>query len=71
MEEKRNNSGVLFKNDKKERDKDPDFKGSILVDGVEFWMSAWIKEVKNGDFLGLAVSPKDVQPPKDFISFRQ
>lgn len=63
METKRDNSGVLFKNDKKEQEKHPDYKGSIMVDGTEYWLSAWIKEGKSGKFMGLAVSPKDAQPP--------
>lgn len=62
MEQKRDNSGVLFKNDKKEQEKHPDYKGSIMVDGTEYWLSAWIKDGKSGKFMGLAVSPKDAQP---------
>ena len=64
METKRDNSGVLFKNDKKEQEKHPDYKGSIMVDGTEYWLSAWIKEGKSGKFMGLAVSPKEDYQPK-------
>jgi hypothetical protein len=61
--EKRDNSGVLFKSDKKDNERAPEYKGNIMVDGNEYWISAWIKEGKNGKFMGLAVSPRDAQPP--------
>jgi hypothetical protein len=60
--EKRDNSGVLFKNDKKESEKHPDYKGNLTVDGKDYWLSAWIKEGKGGKFMGLALSPKDEAP---------
>lgn len=57
--EKRNNSGVLFRNDKKDNDRAPEYKGNITVGGQDYWLSAWIKEGKSGKFMGLAVSPKE------------
>lgn len=62
--------GVLFKNDRKEQDNHPDYKGSINVGGVEFWLSAWIKEGNKGKFMSLSIKPKDqqahqpAQPPR-------
>jgi len=59
--DKKDNSGVLFKNDKIENERSPNYKGNITVGGQDFWLSAWIKEGKGGKFMGLALSPKDQQ----------
>jgi hypothetical protein len=44
----KDNSGALFTNDKKEKETHPDFKGSAVINGVEYWLSAWKKKDKNG-----------------------
>lgn len=61
--EKRDNSGVLFKSDKRDNERAPHYKGNITIDGQDYWLSAWIKEGKSGKFMGLAVSPKEAQAP--------
>jgi len=61
MENKRDNSGVLFKSDKRDNERAPHYKGNITVDGKDYWLSAWIKDGKSGKFMGLAVSPKETQ----------
>lgn len=54
------NSGALFKNDEKESEKHPDYRGSINVDGTDYWLSAWLKTSKKGaKFMSLSVSPKE------------
>ena len=59
------NSGMLSRNDRKEKDTHPDFKGAINVDGVDYWLSAWVKEGKPGGkmegrkFFSLSLTPKD------------
>ena len=59
------NSGALFKNDKKETEKHPDYKGSVNVGGTEYWLSAWIKTSKQGaKFMSLSVKPKDEAPQR-------
>ena len=56
------NRGSLFKNDKKETETHPDYKGQINVNGDEFWINAWLKTSKQGTkFMSLSVSPKDRQ----------
>lgn len=42
------NRGVLFKNDHKESDKHPDYKGSINFGGVDYDLAAWINKSKAG-----------------------
>lgn len=59
------NSGALFKNDKKESDNHPDYRGSINVAGTEYWLSAWLKKSKAGQtFMSLSVKHKDDAPAK-------
>jgi hypothetical protein len=56
------NSGALFKADaakKRENPKRPDYEGSAEVDGVDYWISAWLKEGKSGKFMSLAFKPKE------------
>jgi hypothetical protein len=53
--------GSLFKNDKRETDKHPNAKGSCLIDGKEYWVSAWTKEGAKGKWQSLSFTPKDKQ----------
>jgi len=42
------NTGMLSRNDRKTQETHPDYSGFINVDGVEFWLSGWLKEGKAG-----------------------
>ena len=44
------NTAVIFKNNKKENEKHPDYRGTINVDGKELEISLWVKEGKAGKF---------------------
>jgi len=54
------NSGTLFKNDKKTAESQPNAKGSALIGGVHYWVSAWTKKDKNGNpWQSLSFTPKE------------
>ena len=53
-------SGSMFKNQKKLTDNHPNMNGSALIDGVEYWLSAWTKTDKNGNkWQSLSFTKKD------------
>jgi hypothetical protein len=62
-----NNSGIMYRNKRREKDTHPEFTGQLTVDGVEYWLSAWVNEGKPGSkmegqkYFKLLFNPKDVQ----------
>jgi hypothetical protein len=48
----------LFKAKPNDNPKWPQYEGSALIDGVEYWLSAWVKEGKSGKFFSLSFKPK-------------
>ena len=55
------NSGILSRNDRREKETHPEYTGTLNVDGVDYWLSAWVKERKDGSgkFFSLSVRPKE------------
>lgn len=59
--EKRDNSGSLFKNDRREKDTQPNARGTALIGGVEYEISAWTKDGRNGKWQSLSFKPKQAR----------
>lgn len=56
------NRGALFKNERKEKETQPDYTGSLNVDGVDFFLDAWLKTAESGrKFMSVSVKRKDKQ----------
>lgn len=53
--ENRVNSGAIFKNNFKEKETQPDYKGTINVEGKNLEISLWIKEGQKGKFFSASV----------------
>ena len=63
--EQKPGSFALFKNDKEGVETRPDYKGDgITIDGTPVWVSAWIKEGKNGKFMSCTMKAKEDKPSK-------
>ncbi len=58
-------SGSLFRNDRKETDSHPLYKGSALIGGVEYWLDAWLNESPNlgVKYMSLKFKPKEARQP--------
>lgn len=62
MSEQRDNSGTLGKNQRREKDSHPTHSGQCVIDGKPFWISAWVKDGRDGSkFFSLAFKPKMAQ----------
>ena len=46
--ETKNNSGAIFKNDKKTSETHPDYKGKVNVNGKDMEVALWLRESKSG-----------------------
>jgi len=58
--ERKDNSGALFRADKKGVAKRPDYSGRVKIANIEFWLSGWIKQhdgVAGGSYISLVFKP--------------
>ena len=59
MDQPYDNSGVLFVNDRKEKENQPDYTGNITIDGKKMRLAGWKKTAKadpSKQFLSISVS---------------
>jgi hypothetical protein len=66
MEYDNTDRGILSKNEDRQKDTHPHYKGSLNVNGVDLWISGWLKtsEKTGKKFISLSVKPKDAAPVK-------
>jgi hypothetical protein len=68
------NSGILFRNDNRQNDRHPNYRGEIDItcpdcgNRYPAWLSGWVKRGKRGKFLSLAIKPKEPRPEPDLES---
>jgi len=55
-------TGNLFKNDKRETDAHPHYRGELMVGGTVYRLSAWLKDGKAGKYMSLALTAPDAAP---------
>jgi hypothetical protein len=58
--EAKNDSGSLFRNERRESDSHPEYRGDGIVNGEAVWINAWVKESKKTGkkFFSLSFKPK-------------
>lgn len=60
--QQKDNSGALFKNEDKQEDTHADYRGSITVAGVDYFIDAWVNVAQSGrKYFGLRVKEKQQQ----------
>jgi hypothetical protein len=61
--EKKDLTGALFINGRKEKDTHPDKQGWIMIDGQEYWLNGWDKTKPDGEeWTSLSLKKKDGAP---------
>jgi hypothetical protein len=65
------NRGAIWKNDKREKETQPHFTGSLNVEGREFTVSAWKRGEDDSDrapALRFSIKPKEEAKPQTMAS---
>lgn len=63
--EHREGQGSLFRNDKGDNEKRPDYRGSIMIGGVIYELSGWIQTAQTSgkQYMSLKAKEKQEKPP--------
>lgn len=66
--------GAMFKNQRKFQPGGnpnwPDYSGNVVVEGVKYWMSGWMKRAKNGStYLSISLTPEDEPVGEENLPF--
>jgi hypothetical protein len=71
--QQKDGTGSLFKNDKGDNPKRPDYRGSVTIEGRQWELSAWIQEGQKGKYMSIKAQPPreraTPQPPADPTPF--
>jgi uncharacterized protein (DUF736 family) len=62
--EQKDNTIVIFKNDKKTAENQPDYRGKMMVDGNEYEISLWVREAQTSGikYFSAAIKEPYVKP---------
>lgn len=65
--ETKDNTGRLFRvEEDKKRERGPDYSGTAVIEGVEYFMDAWLKTSESGrKWMSFSFKAKTKQPVKD------
>jgi len=56
--EHKTNRGSMFRNEKKEKESQPDERGTINIEGRLFWISSWWEKTRDGrEYQSISVAP--------------
>jgi hypothetical protein len=58
---KYDNSGIIAKNARKEKETHPDITGQATIEGVEFWVNGWQKQGPKGMLYSLSFRRKEAK----------
>lgn len=61
------NTGILNINDKGDNEKRPDYKGSVNIEGVDYWLSGWTRTAQQGDRAGQQFISLKAEKKKDAV----